>query len=253
MNFRKRKLKGEQTMRLKNKIAFVTGGSRGIGEAIVRRFAEEGATVVSGDIRKPTCDLPKAVEHIDLDVTTEAGWKSAVGHAVGKHGRIDILVNNAGFATIEPLLEVTLDNWNKAIALHQTGMFLGMREVIPHMVEQHAGSIINLSSIWGIRAAPVAFSYQTVKAAIRHMSKSAAITHVGDGIRVNSIHPGGADTPLLNLEFPKEAIDSIIANCPMGRLAKPIEVANGVLFLASDEASFITGIELCIDGGGTAK
>jgi 3alpha(or 20beta)-hydroxysteroid dehydrogenase len=253
MNFRKRKLKGEQAMRLKNKIAFVTGGSRGIGEAIVRRFAEEGATVVSGDIRKPTYDLPKAVEHIDLDVTTEAGWKSAVGRAVGKHGRIDILVNNAGFATIEPLLEVTLDNWNKAIALHQTGMFLGMREVIPHMVEQHAGSIINLSSIWGIRAAPVAFSYQTVKAAIRHMSKSAAITHVGDGIRVNSIHPGGADTPLLNLEFPKEAIDSIIANCPMGRLAKPIEVANGVLFLASDEASFITGIELCIDGGGTAK
>jgi NAD(P)-dependent dehydrogenase (short-subunit alcohol dehydrogenase family) len=186
-------------------------------------------------------------------VTTEAGWKSAVGHAAGKHGRIDILVNNAGFATIEPLLEVTLDNWHKAIALHQTGMFLGMREVIPHMIKQHAGSIINLSWIWGIRAAPVAFSYQTVKAAIRHMSKSAAITHVGDGIRVNSIHPGGADTPLLNLEFPKEAIDAIIASCPMGRLVKPVEVANGVLFLASDEASFITGIELPIDGGGTAK
>jgi 3alpha(or 20beta)-hydroxysteroid dehydrogenase len=240
-------------MRLKNKVAFVTGGSRGIGEAVVRRFAEEGATVVSGDIRKPTYDLPKNAEHIDLDVTTEVGWKSAVGHAAGKHGRIDILVNNAGFATIEPLLEVTLDNWNKAIALHQTGMFLGMREVIPHMVKQRAGSIINLSSIWGIRAAPVAFSYQTVKAAIRHMSKSAAIAHVGDGIRVNSVHPGAADTPLLNLEFPREVIDAIIANCPMGRLVKPAEVANGVLFLASDEASFITGIELCIDGGGTAK
>jgi NAD(P)-dependent dehydrogenase (short-subunit alcohol dehydrogenase family) len=239
-------------MRLKNKVAFVTGGSRGIGEAIVRRFAEEGATVVSGDIRKPIHDQPKGVEHVDLDVTTEVGWKNAVGHAAEKHGRIDILVNNAGFATIEPLLEVTLDNWNKAIALHQTGMFLGMREVIPHMAKQHAGSIINLSSIWGIRAAPVAFSYQTVKAAIRHMSKSAAIAHVSDGIRVNSVHPGGTDTPLLNLEFPKEAIDSIIATCPMRRLAKPLEIANGVLFLASDEASFITGIELSIDGGGTA-
>jgi 3-oxoacyl-[acyl-carrier protein] reductase len=97
-------------MRLKSKITFVTGGSRGIGEAIVRRFAEEDATVVSGDIRKPTYDLPKGVEHIDLDVTTEVGWKSAVGHAAGKHGRIDNLVNNAGFATIEPLLEVTLES-----------------------------------------------------------------------------------------------------------------------------------------------
>jgi NAD(P)-dependent dehydrogenase (short-subunit alcohol dehydrogenase family) len=240
-------------MRLKNKIALVTGGSRGIGEATVVRFAEEGAIVVSGDIRKPTHDLPKGVEHIDLDVTTEVGWKGAVDHTIGKHGRIDILVNNAGFVTIEPLLEVTLDTWHKTIALHQTGMLLGMREVIPHMIKQHAGSIINLSSILGMRAAPIAFSYQTAKAAIRHMSKIAAITHVGDGIRVNSVHPGGADTPLLNLEFPKEAIDSIIANCPMGRLVKPVEVAHGVLFLASDEASFITGIELCIDGGGTAK
>jgi NAD(P)-dependent dehydrogenase (short-subunit alcohol dehydrogenase family) len=132
-------------------------------------------------------------------------------------------------------------------------MFLGMREIIPHMVKQHAGSIINLSSILGIRAAGMAFSYQTVKAAISHMSKIAAITHVGDGVRVNSVHPNGADTPLLNNEFTREAIDAIIANCPMGRLVKPVEVANGILFLASDEASFITGIELWIDGGGAAK
>jgi NAD(P)-dependent dehydrogenase (short-subunit alcohol dehydrogenase family) len=240
-------------MRLKNKIALVTGGSRGIGEATVKRFVEEGAIVVSGDIRKPTYDLPKGAEHIDLDVTTEAGWKVAVNDIVEKHSRIDILVNNAGFATTEPLLEVTLDGWHKTIALHQTGMFLGMREIIPHMVKQHAGSIINLSSILGIRAAGMAFSYQTVKAAISHMSKIAAITHVGDGIRVNSVHPNGADTPLLNNEFTREAIDAITANCPMGRLVKPVEVANGILFLASDEASFITGIELWIDGGGAAK
>ena len=192
-------------MRLENKVTLVTGGSRGIGEAIVTRFAAEGAIVISGDIRKPTYNQPKDVEHIDLDVTTEEGWKATVDHIAGKHGRIDILVNNAGFATVEPLLEVTLDVWHKTIALHQTGMLLGMREVISHMIKQHSGSIINLSSILGIRAAPIAFSYQAVKAAVCHMSKSAAVTHVGDGIRVNSVHPGGADTPLLNLRIPQRS------------------------------------------------
>jgi len=240
-------------MRIKGKIALVTGGSRVIGEATVKRFVEEGATVVSGDIRKPTYELPEGAEPIDLDVAIEAAWKGVVNPVVGKHGRIDILVNNAGFATTEPLLDVTLDGWHKTIALHQTGMFLGMREVIPQMAKQHAGSIINLSSILGIRAAAMAFSYQTVKGAISHMSKVAAITHVSDSIRVNTVHPNGADTPRLNNEFTKEAIDAIIANCPMGRLVKPIEVANGILFLASDDASFITGTELWIDGGGAAK
>lgn len=239
-------------MRLEGKVALVTGASRGIGLAIVERFAEEGAKVIAGSSSNPSGVYPSGVSGVELDVAREDHWKRAVGEALAEHGRIDVLVNNAGIIVYEPAHELSTDDWNKVVAVNQSGVFFGMREVIPAMLERKSGSIVNVSSIWGLAAVPGGHAYHATKGAVTMMSKNAAITYVKEGIRVNSLHPGFIDTPLTQSQDPG-INEFVVGMTPMGRAGTPREIANGCLFLASDESSFMTGSELVIDGGYLAQ
>jgi NAD(P)-dependent dehydrogenase (short-subunit alcohol dehydrogenase family) len=240
-------------MRLKDKVALVTGAARGMGRATAEIFAKEGATVVAGDVISPTSNSSnEGIESVRLDVTTEADWKRVVADILKRHGRLDILVNNAGIIAYEPIDALDLAAWQKVIAVNQTGVFLGMREVVPGMKARKKGSIINFSSIWGNAAVAGAHAYHATKGAVRNMTKNAAITYVADGIRVNSIHPGFIDTPLTQAQA-KDVNEFVIASTPMKRAGRPEEVAYGCLFLASDESSYMTGAELVIDGGYLAQ
>lgn len=239
--------------RLAGKVALITGAARGMGHATAELFASEGARVVAGDIRPPEPGYTSdAIEAVDLDVTKEEDWARVVAAVVDRYGRLDILVNNAGIIAYEPIEELTLDAWHRIIAVDQTGVFLGMRAVIPAMKASGGGSIINLSSIWGSVAVAGAHAYHATKGAVRNMTKNVALTHVADGIRVNSVHPGYIDTPLTQVQ-PQEVNDLMIATTPMHRCGQPIEVAYGCLYLASDESGYVTGTELVIDGGYLAQ
>lgn len=239
-------------MRLDGKVAIVTGASRGIGLGIVQRFAEEGAKVIATSSSNPSGVYPDGVEGMKLDVASEQDWKQVTDAVLEKHGRIDVLVNNAGIIVYEPCHELSLDEWNRVIAVNQTGVFLGMRSVIPTMQTQKAGSIVNVSSIWGNAAVPGGHAYHATKGAVVMMTKNAAITYVGDGIRVNSMLPGFIDTPLTQSQDP-EINKYVVSMTPMGRAGKPEEIANGCVFLASDESLFMTGADLVIDGGYLAQ
>jgi NAD(P)-dependent dehydrogenase (short-subunit alcohol dehydrogenase family) len=239
-------------MRLQGKVALVTGAASGIGRAVTELFAREGATVFASDIASPDGPYPAGVESLSLDVTREADWEAAVDTVIEKSGRLDVLVNNAGIIAYEPLHELELEAWHRMIAVDQTGVFLGMREAVRVMRRQKSGSIVNISSIWGSAAVAGAHSYHAVKGAVRNMSKNAAMTYVADGIRVNSVHPGFIHTKLTDTQA-ADLNEAVIAATPMKRGGKPMEVAYGCLFLASDEASFITGTELAIDGGYLAQ
>jgi NAD(P)-dependent dehydrogenase (short-subunit alcohol dehydrogenase family) len=239
-------------MRLAGKVALVTGASRGIGLGIVERFAEEGAIVIAGSTSNPPGVYPDKVEGVALDVAEEEHWRKAIDGVLSKHGRIDVLVNNAGIIAYSPLHDLTMKDWLKVLHVNQTGVFLGMRSVVPAMQRQKAGSIINISSIWGSAAVPGAHAYHATKGAVVNMSKNAAITYVGDGIRVNTLSPGFIDTPLTRAQAP-EVNAFVVAATPMKRAGTPREIANGCLFLASDESSFMTGAELVIDGGYLAQ
>jgi 3alpha(or 20beta)-hydroxysteroid dehydrogenase len=239
-------------MRLHGKVALVTGAASGIGRAVSELFVKEGAIVFASDIATPQQAYSAGIEALQLDVTSETAWAAAVGTIVRQHGRLDVLVNNAGIIAYEPLHELGMAAWMKMIAVDQTGVFLGMREAIAVMRRQKSGSIVNISSIWGNAAVAGAHSYHAAKGAVRNMSKNAALTYVADGIRVNSVHPGFIHTPLTDAQAPA-LNDSVIAATPMKRGGRPIEVAYGCLFLASDEASFVTGAELAIDGGYLAQ
>jgi 3alpha(or 20beta)-hydroxysteroid dehydrogenase len=185
-------------------------------------------------------------------VAKEDDWKRVVSGILSKHGRIDALVNNAGIIIYSPLHDLTMEDWLHVVAVNQTGVFLGMREVVPVMQRQKTGSIINVSSIWGNAAVPGAHAYHATKGAVRNMTKNAAITYVADGVRVNSLHPGFIDTPLTQAQAP-EVNAFVVAATPMKRAGTTREIANGALFLASDESSFMTGAELVIDGGYLAQ
>ncbi|MFT3763596.1 MAG: SDR family oxidoreductase [Pseudoxanthomonas sp.] len=239
-------------MRLNNKVVLVTGAASGIGHAITQLFAQEGATVFASDVKSPAEPYADGVQTLDLDVTSEAAWKAAVDAVVAKTGRLDVLVNNAGIIAYEPLDELGMEAWLRMIAVDQTGVFLGMREAVRVMRPQRSGSIINISSIWGSAAVAGAHSYHAAKGAVRNMSKNAAITYVGDGIRVNSVHPGFIATPLTDAQAP-DLNEATIGATPMQRAGQPIEIAYGALFLASDESSYVTGTELVIDGGYLAQ
>jgi len=240
--------------RLSGKIALVTGGGRGIGLATAELFAAEGATVVAADREIPAEDSEgPSFRFASLDVSSEAGWRNIVSDLMRRYGRIDILINNAGIAGSYASVEAeALEDWNATIAVNQTGVFLGMREVLPHMRANRRGSIVNVSSIWGITAVPGAAAYHATKGAVRMMSKQAAVDYAKDGVRVNSIHPGIIATPLVAQQA-AEVSAAVIAATPMGRMGAPEELAAGCLFLASDESSFMTGAELVIDGGYTAQ
>ena len=239
-------------MRLHGKVALVTGAASGIGHAVVELFAKEGARVFAADIASPRTPFSAGIEAMRLDVSSEAQWSSAVEQVVAQAKRIDVLINNAGIIAYEPLHELGLEAWHKMIAVDQTGVFLGMREVVRVMRKQKSGSIVNISSIWGSAAVSGAHSYHAAKGAVRNMSKNVAMTYVSEGIRVNSIHPGFIDTPLTQTQdatLNKAVIDAT----PMKRAGRPSEIAYGCLFLACDESSYITGAELAIDGGYLAQ
>jgi NAD(P)-dependent dehydrogenase (short-subunit alcohol dehydrogenase family) len=241
--------------RLSGKVTLVTGAGRGIGLAIAEVFAEEGATVIATDIALSSVDdeIAGAVHWHQLDVTDADAWAS-IGERIGsEHGKLDVLVNNAGIVhAYDPIDEIELEAWQDVIAVNQTGTFLGMRTAIPLMRRAGGGSIINMSSMWGIVGAGGVAAYQASKGAVRAMTKNAAVTYGHEKIRANSIHPGVIDTPLVRGQDDALTQD-LIDDVPLGRIGTPREIAHGALFLASDESSYVTGLELVIDGGYIVK
>lgn len=246
--------------RLAGKVALISGAARGMGESEVRLFAREGAQVVLGDVLEEQglavveniIRQGGAATFVPLDVTKESDWQQAVETSEQTYGRLDILVNNAGIVRMAPLDETSLEDWNEVIRVNQTGVFLGMKHAIPAMRRAGSGSIVNISSIAGLIGLPNIPAYQASKGAVRLLTKNAAVQYAADKIRVNSIHPGRIETPMTAPLAP-ERREMVLRLTPLGRDGKPEEVAYGVLYLASDESSYVTGTELIIDGGYTAQ
>ena len=234
--------------RLTGKVALITGGARGQGRAMAELFTREGATVIAGDVLTAEDTADSTVEFVTLDVTSEESWKSTVEAIIAKHGKLDILVNNAAIITYESILETTVESWNKIIDVDMKGVFLGMREALPHLIKSGKGSIVNVASIWGLAAVPSAHAYHAAKGAILNMSKNVAAAHGADNVRVNSLHPGYILSPM-NADQADDINAALIEGTLLKRPGIPIETAYGVLFLASDEASYITGTSLVVDGG----
>ena len=235
--------------RLKGKVALITGGARGIGRATAELFTREGAAaVISGDVLDAEDAGASSVEFVGLDVTKDDQWKRTINGIVKKHGKIDVLVNNAAICLYEPILETTEAMWDKVLDIDLKSIFFGMREALPHMIKRKQGSIINLASIWGLAGVPNAHAYQAAKGAILNVSKNVACTHGQDGIRCNSLHPGYIVTPMNKDQGP--VIEAALINGSLlKRAGQPIEIAYAALFLASDEASYVTGTSLVVDGG----
>ena len=247
--------------RLAGKVAIVTGGASGIGESTSRVFVREGAKVVIGDIDEARGNALETELGDDavfqvLDVTSESAWDVAVEVAISRWGRLDVVVNNAGMSGAKgrPVVEdVVLDDWNDVFAVNSTGVMLGTRAGIAEMRKAGGGSIINVSSIFGIVGSRAGAAYHASKGAARTFSKAAAVQYAKDNIRVNSVHPGFTDTPMtVDIHSDPEIHEFRVGMTPMGRLGKPEDIANGILYLASDESAWVTGIELVIDGGETA-
>jgi NAD(P)-dependent dehydrogenase (short-subunit alcohol dehydrogenase family) len=242
--------------RLAGKIALVTGGASGLGEAIVRSFVTEGATVVVADIDESTgqalvAELGDATRFQKLDVSSEQDWADVLASC----DRIDILVNNAGITTHGSIEDLTLAQFRHEFDIDVVGVFLGCKLVIP-LMKEHGGSVINMSSMCGVRAQPDLAGYNMAKAAVTHLTKSVALHYAkqGYGMRCNSIHPGAIHTPILEkvmaqVEDGQALYDGWVAGHPIGRLGKPEEIAAMAVYLASDDAAFTTGAEFRVDGG----
>jgi NAD(P)-dependent dehydrogenase (short-subunit alcohol dehydrogenase family) len=239
--------------RLAGKVAIVTGGGRGIGRAVAELFAEEGARVIVGDIEDPEPFDDTRIVVRSLDVTNLPQWDQLLARVEDEHGGPDVLVNNAGLVgSYAALHEIELDDWKRIVDVNQTGTFYGMRVTVPAMKRHGGGAIVNVSSMWGIIGASGVAAYQASKGAVRLMTKNAALTYAGDNIRVNSLHPGIVDTPMIRAQD-ADLTGEIVDATPLGRIAEPREVAYGALFLACGESSYVTGIELVIDGGFTVQ
>ena len=234
--------------RVDGKVALISGGARGMGEAHARLLVAEGGQVVIGDILdeqgKAVADaLGDAARYVHLDVTEPDQWQTAVSTAVGDFGKLDVLVNNAGIVNLGPLKTFDLGKWRQILDVNLTGTFLGMQAVVDPMTDAGGGSIINISSIEGIRGAPFVHGYVATKWAVRGLTKSAALELASQKIRVNSVHPGFIRTPMT-----KHLPDDMVT-IPLGRPAESREISTFVVFLASDESSYATGTEFIVDGG----
>jgi NAD(P)-dependent dehydrogenase (short-subunit alcohol dehydrogenase family) len=255
--------------RLAGRVALITGAASGIGRATAQRLAAEGAAVMITDVSDGEGKAVAAelggggsrAAYLHLDVACEPEWAQAVAGVVEEFGRLDILVNNAGIpGQVAPVEDTTLADWDRSIAILQTGVFLGMKHAAPALLESAHGSVINISSIFGSSGGfGLSPAYHAAKGAVRVLTKTAALHWARRGIRVNSVHPGFIDTPLLHLKpgderpGPARAYQTVIDVTPLGRLGRPEEVAAGVAYLASDDAAFVTGSELYIDGGYMAR
>ncbi len=257
-------------MRLAGKVAIISGGARGVGGDVpgmgaveARLFAQEGARVVIGDILEEEgrmlaaqiVDAGGEAVFVHLDVTREEQWGAAVATAVREFGGVSVLVNNAGVSGRGMVEDTTVEEWNRVMDINAKGVFLGTKAVIPAMRQGGGGSIVNISSQLGLvgtdNSSP---QYQASKGAVRLLTKSTAIQYAKDGIRANSVHPGPIITPMTEEgRANPERRQLLVSRTPLGRYGRPEEVAYGVLFLASDESSFMTGSELVIDGGWTAQ
>jgi len=250
-------------MRLEGKVALISGGSRGMGAYEAELFVQEGAKVVVGDVREDEGHslVDKIIKSggdavfVRLDVTSETDWTAAVNEAANRYGKLDVLVNNAGVSARGSIEETSVEDWDRVMGINSKGVFLGTRSAIPEMRKAGGGSIINISSQLGLvgmgESSP---QYQASKGAVRIFSKSAAIQYASEGIRVNSVHPGPVVTPMTEARrSDAEVRKRMISRIPLGRYGESEDVAYGVLYLASDESSFVTGSELVIDGGWTAQ
>ena len=249
--------------RLKGKVALISGAAKGMGAVEARMFAKEGASLVLGDVLEDE-GAKLALEisaggascvFTPLDVRKTSQWESAVTKATSAYGRLDVLVNNAGVTSRMKLLDTTEEDWDRVLDINAKGSFLGIKAVIPAMRKSGGGSIVNISSQLGLVGGDFSSpQYQASKGAVRILTKSVAIQYASEGIRCNSVHPAPIETDMTaDVRADKNRLADMVRRIPMGRYGKPEEVAYAVLYLASNESSFVTGSELVVDGGWTAQ
>lgn len=241
--------------RLDGKVAIVTGGARGMGAATVRLFVEAGAKVAIADVLDDAGpalagELGEAARYHRLDVTSEAAWAETVAAVEADFGPVDVLVNNAGVLLFRTLLETSLEEYRRVLDVNLVGEFLGIKAVAPGMVARGRGAIVNISSVDGMKGANGLGAYASSKWGVRGLTRVAAMELGHLGIRVNSVHPGGVDTAMTNYDgTPRDAVNERFRHIPLQRIGGPEEVARATLFLASDEASYMAGSEVVVDGG----
>lgn len=250
-------------MRLKGKIAVITGGGSGIGQATAKRFAEEGALVVVADknlagAKAVAAEIGHDAYAVEVDTAKSASVKALIDGTVAKHGRIDILFNNAGYGITGSVVETSEDDWSALLAVNINGVFYGCKHAIPHMAKQGGGVIVNTASTTSVAGIKDRAAYVTSKGAVAAMTRAMALDHVHQNIRINAVGPGTIETQyftkiLSDHPDPAGFRKSLEVRQPMDRLGTPAEIANAVLFLASDESSFCTGTVLFADGGWTAR
>lgn len=248
--------------RVQDKVIIVTGGAMGMGQSHSELLASQGAQVFVADMNAELgqatvdeiCKKGGQAEFLKLDVSNEADWNAAIAKVIERVGRIDVLVNNAGMLILKPVQDTTNEDWDRTFNVNARSVFLGTRAVIPHMQKAGKGNIINISSIYGLVGAPGASAYEASKGAVRLFTKSCAVDLAPFNIRVNSVHPGVIETQMTKDLLADPVIrPALLGPTLLKRPAQPIEVSQAVLFLASDESSFVHGAELVVDGGYTAN
>jgi len=248
-------------LRLKGKVALVTGGASGIGRATAELFAREGARVMVADSSAEGSGTAQTIHasggeaiFFQVDISDSEQVKRMVDQALATYGRIDVLFNGAGVLAYGTVLETDEQAWNRVLSINLTGTYLCCRAVLPHMIRQGGGSIINVASTVGAHdACANAVAYVTSKGGVTLFTKAMAIDHAKQGVRVNALVPGATDTPMIRRALSADALDALAASHPIGRLGRPEELAKAALFLASEDASFVTGTAMYVDGGQTAK